>query len=598
MSRSTLQKMVTSPPFIGVVMFLVLMGLTQYLSYGRYLHLRDAEMAELNNEANAAEERIQTVLSYNLATAQTLGFIVEKYGVPTDFDSVGATLLRSNKFADAVQLVQGGVITHTYPLKGNEAVIGYNILKDSVRNSGAFTAIESGNFFWAGPIPLKQGGVGIVGRQPLYKDGAFYGFSAVIIRLGTFLQGAGIDTTGVGIFSYQLSRVNADNTQEFFLSSTRKTENARSVPVQIPNAEWRLYVMRKSGPAFYTAAAFSLLGFILSLTGGLFAWFMARQPAKLNELVRQKTTQLAASEQYYRALIEKSSDAIVLINRSGKIIYQSPSTTVISGYVANELEGVDSLALIYPDDQQADSDFFDNLCAKPGASATRMHRFRHKNGKYTWIEGTYTNLLNDKSVNAVVFNYHDITGRIKAQQEILREKNLSESIINSLPGVFYLYDSNGKFLKWNRNFELVTGYTAQEIQAMHPLDFFQGDEKELLSSKIAAVFTEGKAEVEAPFSTKDGRKLDYFFNGHLTRLDGSDYLIGMGIDITERKKAEREIVTERNLSASIINSLPGIFYLADFNGRLLRWNKNFETVSGYSAQEIQEMRVIQFVHTD
>jgi PAS domain S-box-containing protein len=68
------------------------------------------------------------------------------------------------------------------------------------------------------------------------------------------------------------------------------------------------------------------------------------------------------------------------------------------------------------------------------------------------------------------------------------KKDYSETIINNLPGIFYLYDESGKFLKWNENFELVTGYNSHEISQMTPLDLLMRMRKkrsasELLSSK-------------------------------------------------------------------------------------------------------------------
>ena len=68
------------------------------------------------------------------------------------------------------------------------------------------------------------------------------------------------------------------------------------------------------------------------------------------------------------------------------------------------------------------------------------------------------------------------------------ERGFSEAVLNSLPGVFYLFDRNGKYLRWNKNLEQVTGYTAAEIATMHPLDFFAGAEKELVSARINEVF--------------------------------------------------------------------------------------------------------------
>lgn len=592
MSRRPLIQYISSPLFIGGAMFLFLLTLTQYLAYERYLILKDAEVRDLYNDADAAEKRLQTVLANSQATAQTLGFIVENYGKPERFDSIATTLLRNSEYVDVIQLVDStGTITDVYPVKGNEAILGYNILKDSVRNKGAFSAIKTGNFFWAGPIPLKQGGVGLVGRQPLFIGNRFAGFSAIVIHLKTFLQGAGIDPERISPYSYQLSRVDPDKrNEEFFLPDSGNNKRSYSIPIQIPNGEWKLYVSRKSGSLFYVTATLSLLGIILSVTGGIFAWFMARQPSKLNQLVAEKTIQLKASEQYFRALIEQSSDAIVLMDVHGKVIYQSLSTSRISGYEPNELMGVDCIALVHPDYRDADLKFFDALRRTPGTTRKRTHYLRHKNGHYIWVESTYTNLLDNEDVKAIVFNFHDIS-------EVLRERDLSDSIINSLPGVFYLYDQSGKFLRWNKNFETVSGYTGAEIQQMHPLDFFDKDNKQLLADRIKEVFVTGVADAEAPFMAKDGTKTDYYFTGYLTKLDGKDYLVGVGIDITQRKKAEQETIAEKNLSESVINSLPGLFYLADFNGRFLRWNKNFEKVSGYTGAEIAQMRVVQFVDT-
>jgi PAS domain-containing protein len=71
----------------------------------------------------------------------------------------------------------------------------------------------------------------------------------------------------------------------------------------------------------------------------------------------------------------------------------------------------------------------------------------------------------------------DITG--VSRLRIFSKKDLlSETIINNLPGIFYLYDESGKFLKWNENFELVTGYNSSEISQMTPLDLLMRMKKD------------------------------------------------------------------------------------------------------------------------
>ncbi|MES2849057.1 MAG: PAS domain S-box protein, partial [Bacteroidota bacterium] len=133
--------------------------------------------------------------------------------------------------------------------------------------------------------------------------------------------------------------------------------------------------------------------------------------------------------------------------------------------------------------------------------------------------------------------------RIKqiAEEEIVKEKNLSDSIINALPGIFYMYDETGKFLRWNKNFERVSGYAADEIAHMHPLDFFDEDEKEMLKEKIGNVFVSGEDNVQANFLLKSKQKIPYYFTGVAVDYKNKKCLMGVGIDFSERVRAQEEI---------------------------------------------------------
>lgn len=119
-----------------------------------------------------------------------------------------------------------------------------------------------------------------------------------------------------------------------------------------------------------------------------------------------------------------------------------------------------------------------------------------------------------------------------------RERDFSDSVINSLPGVFYLFDEQGCFLRWNKNFEQVTGYSPEEISKMSPLDLFAGEDRQLIESRIRDVFIKGEETAEAYFVTKSGRRIPYYFTGIQIIIDGKALLVGVGIDMTERKQAE------------------------------------------------------------
>src|SRR6478609_4980236 len=118
------------------------------------------------------------------------------------------------------------------------------------------------------------------------------------------------------------------------------------------------------------------------------------------------------------------------------------------------------------------------------------------------------------------------------------EQRFADELVEAMPGIFYLYDEHGRFLRWNQNFELVTGYSSKEVALMHPLDFFGPDEKQLLTARIGEVFKQGEATVEAALISKRGTATPYFFTGKRVEIEGVPCLAVVGVDITERKHAE------------------------------------------------------------
>lgn len=130
--------------------------------------------------------------------------------------------------------------------------------------------------------------------------------------------------------------------------------------------------------------------------------------------------------------------------------------------------------------------------------------------------------------------------RRRAEALARQERTFSETMVDSLPGILYLYTEEGRFLRWNDKFAEVSGYTDAEILGMHPLDFFAPDDQPELIARISEVFDRGEAFVEAPFRSKDGTLKPYFFTGRRVELDGRTCLVGVGIDVSERARAEEE----------------------------------------------------------
>lgn len=160
------------------------------------------------------------------------------------------------------------------------------------------------------------------------------------------------------------------------------------------------------------------------------------------------------------------------------------------------------------------------------------------------------------SANGLSIFIRDISEQKKAETEISKARDLADKLIDSLPGVFYFFDAAGKFIRWNREFEQVTGYSPDEIAGMHPIDFFAGDEKIYIAERIEGVFIQGVNDAEASFLTKSGERIPYYFKAVLINFEGKPCLLGNGIDIIERKKAELELAASEQKYKLLFESNP------------------------------------------
>ena len=131
--------------------------------------------------------------------------------------------------------------------------------------------------------------------------------------------------------------------------------------------------------------------------------------------------------------------------------------------------------------------------------------------------------------------------------------NFSESIIESIPGLFYVIDENATLMKWNKNVELVTSYSPEELQGRNVLEYFVNTvDWQFVQEKIKEVFTKGKSTAYVNYKIKDGKTAPYFFTGVRTRIHNKYYQIGVGIDcaeLEETKSALREIDERLSLAA-------------------------------------------------
>ena len=163
----------------------------------------------------------------------------------------------------------------------------------------------------------------------------------------------------------------------------------------------------------------------------------------------------------------------------------------------------------------------------PSAKSSAEQRIEHLTAEFVRLE----NLLED-----------EITIRQAAEDKLRAEKEFSDAAIQSLPGSFYMFDVNGEMVRWNSSFQHNTGYSPTEITAHRVLDFIADSDRAAVADALRRIFEHGDdISMEAQMRHRDGNTVPYSFHGRPLDIDGKRYCIGVGRDITERKKSEGEI---------------------------------------------------------
>lgn len=175
----------------------------------------------------------------------------------------------------------------------------------------------------------------------------------------------------------------------------------------------------------------------------------------------------------------------------------------------------------------------------------------------------------------------------KNEAALLEEKIFTEAILESIPGYLYVYDDAGRLIRWNKNHEIMTGYTAEELSSMTLAKWFDAEDYERVAAAVSKIFTAGFGEVEADLILKDGSKMRIISNGVRLTLGGSNYFTGIGIDVSEHRRNEAEIIQAKEYFELMFNTSPDAVLVTELKtGTIINVNDGFIRLSGFLREEV------------
>ncbi|MGV3706612.1 MAG: PAS domain-containing sensor histidine kinase [Arcticibacter sp.] len=137
----------------------------------------------------------------------------------------------------------------------------------------------------------------------------------------------------------------------------------------------------------------------------------------IDTYIRQ-TNEGLLKEKRFKTLIEESSEAFMLVGVNGSVRYHNPAVHRITGYTEEALRTISVWELIKEEDVTTLKEHFFKVASHAGSSITVQHRMKKADGTFIWAENAIANHLDNKSIQALVMNFKDITGRISHEQEM------------------------------------------------------------------------------------------------------------------------------------------------------------------------------------
>ena len=173
--------------------------------------------------------------------------------------------------------------------------------------------------------------------------------------------------------------------------------------------------------------------------------------------------ELKKSELWFRSIIQNASDIIRVIDKNGIIMYDSPSSARILGYLEGYTIGRTPFEFIHPEDvDRVRTDFFEVLSrTNPGTPAE--FRIRKADGTYIYVESVVINLLELEGVNGIVVTTRVVDERKRMELALRESERMQNDIISFLPDATFVIDKAGTVIAWNRAMESMTGVKAEEM---------------------------------------------------------------------------------------------------------------------------------------
>jgi PAS domain S-box-containing protein len=301
---------------------------------------------------------------------------------------------------------------------------------------------------------------------------------------------------------------------------------------------------------------------------------------------------LRDSEEFFKAIIQNSTDVIIIVDKKGSIVFVSPSAKNILGYETEEVIGKRGIEFIITHDiPRAVADFVRVIETKD-VVIPNSFRIRHKDGSERILEGVGINLLNIPPVEGFIMNARDITERTRAEEALRESEERYRTLIETSPDPIIMYDLNGKILTANEEAAKIYGVSnvrefLSEVKTI--FDVLTEDGKTFAAANFNRTLIEGKSQKnEYLLRVRNGATITAEINSSVIKSVSGEpsSFISVIRDITDRKQAEEALKSAKKWLEDVVEFMPDAIMITDKDHKVIAWNRAIENMSGIPKADI------------
>ena len=292
-------------------------------------------------------------------------------------------------------------------------------------------------------------------------------------------------------------------------------------------------------------------------------------------LQRRRSLALQTVEAQFRALIETTSQGVVLINPQGNINYVNPQMSLFIGHGEAELLGTSIFAYHFSEDIPAARALFERVLG--GEKVQSVFRLRRADGSEMWVSiSASPQRTPEGGIDAVLGMMTDITKHKRAEVALALEREILQRIFSSIPVMLMMWDRNLKRFTLNRHTEQVLGWSTADANRGEFLAKISPDP--VCRTEVIDFMQSLEAGWRKfNFTARDGRTIPVdWANIQLS----NERMIGIGVDLRDRSLAEAALQESEERYRGLLGVLPTAMYSCDANGLLTFFNEQAAAIWG------------------